>query len=124
MRLESRIEISDPTWEQVLRVLRDLDGATLTQVSLEWVGKAALLAGGGNGGRYIVTYLPTAAPDTPSYTLSDPSLSGPDVELTAQVTAEYPARQSVYLERVISAFEYFCDHAGQRDPTLTWDRDW
>ena len=96
-----------PSWIQVREALLRLDGHLMSEVSLELVGTGSMMVGGGNGGRYLVVYFPADHPDTPSLTLTDPSLSGPDVELTVQTPAEYPARMAVQLPLVLTAIEHF-----------------
>lgn len=122
LRLEEpNQQYKNPSWQEVRRALRQLDGDALTLVELEAVGKASLLIGGGNGKRYVVSWFALPDPNAEFYTLVDPSLSGPDVELTVQVTAEFSARMAAHFERMEQAVRYFYEHVGQRDPGLTWE---
>ena len=123
LAIENHNEIPAPSWDDVSRALRQLDGHTVTQVSLETVEEVSLLAGGGNDGRYIVSFIPMNDLSNRSYTLADPRQTGADVTLTSQVSAMYPARYAVQFAELFSAFRYFFEHPGKRDPELFWEED-
>ena len=99
--------IMDPSWDQIEQALDRLDGENLDNLSLTRIGKGSLICGGGNfvdgKRRYIVTYQPEN--DDDSVTLVDPSLSGPDIELTVQSTVKLPAEFCVKKPLMKQAFK-------------------
>ena len=122
--------IGYPSWNQVSSALHRLDGYRFNQFDLhlpsldDSPGKM-LFVGGGDGGRYIVTYLPE--PDDckgayTTYTLTDHTLNGPDVQLTVQTPSWYPSKFCVRLPLVLNAFEHFYTH-GAVPSYLHWTRD-
>lgn len=123
LSLDSESTVQNPTWSQIHEALERMDGQDHNMVFLALERQADLAAGGGNMGRYIVNYQPQYPLDAPSYTLADPSLSGPDVELTVQTPAPFPSRHCVYLPLVVQAFKYFYN-TGEMAPDLTWEADY
>lgn len=114
--------IPDPDWRQIQHVLLKLDGVTLDTVSLELMGKGSLVIGGGDEGRYMVVYFPENHPDLPSMTLTDPSLTGPDVELTIQTPARFAAKYAVMFPLVLQVVEHFF-HTGEVPGDVRWELD-
>jgi hypothetical protein len=101
-------EIRDPTWPQIQDALLELDGDHLNEVTVTLEDMGSLIIGGGNGQRYIVVYIPEDdLEEAYSVTVVDESLTGPDVTLTVQTAAEYPARMAVSLPLVLQAVEQF-----------------
>jgi len=123
LRIESERDVANPSWPQIRSWLSQVDGDTLTHLALELLSEAALMVGGGENGRYVVTHFPLKYPNESTRTLCDSTLEGPSLELTVQVTSEFPARQCVYLPTMVQAFEYFFHHDGQLDPALQWESD-
>jgi Immunity protein Imm1 len=101
------IKISNPTWQQISDALLEMDGTKSNEVELALENVGSLLINGGDQGRYLVVYFPTEDPDTLSVTLTDLDLIGPDVQLTVQTPAKYPARVAVRLPLVLQAVEQF-----------------
>ena len=99
-------DVVHPTWLDIQVALLGIQGKEWDEVQLRLVGKGYLLAGGGESGRYLVIYK-TEDHKQPSLTLTDPSLTGPDVILTTQTPAPYPARYAVSFPLMISVFEHF-----------------
>ena len=121
-RLSAEEEIRDPDWPQIREALHHMDEDTLSEVSLDLAGVGRLVVGGGDGGRYLVVFFPVDHPDAPSLTLTDISLTGPNVELTVQTPADYPARMCVQLPLVLSVVEHFF-HTGQLLRSVRWELD-
>ena len=120
---ETSAEIPHPSWQQILEALHLLDGGvSLDLVSLTEVGIGTLTAGGGDNRRYLVVYFPANHPDSPSFTLADPTLIGPPVNLTIQTTDEHEAKYAVGLSLVIQVFEYFF-HTGEVSKNVHWEID-
>jgi hypothetical protein len=120
---ETPAEIPNPNWQQILEALHSLDGGvSLDLVSLTEVGIGTLTAGGGDNRRYLVVYFPANHPDSPSFTLTDPTLIGPPVNLTIQTTDEHEAKYAVGLSLVIQVFEYFF-HTGEVSKNVHWEID-
>ena len=101
-------DLLDPSWNQLREVLSRLDGETYEIVMLTKIdSQQTLSAGGGNNGRYLVSY---ASPITfpHSYVATDLSLDGADdVELTIQEPDKFPSRWCIRLPLVLRIFEYF-----------------
>ena len=115
--------IVDPNWQQIEHELLLLNGGeTNDNVMLtSLVGKGTLGIGGGDHGRYIVTYLPPEdRPDMAPLTLTDLSLTGPDVPLTIQTTGEFPARYAVKLPLVLKVVEHFF-RMGELLKSVRWE---
>jgi hypothetical protein len=122
--LENDPGIPNPTWNQICEALIRMDGDMLTDVSLTSIGNGCLLAGGGNGGRYIVVYFPQGTDEGDTLTLADLSLEGSEVELVAGgQLGEYPAKYCVDLPLVLRAFEHFFK-TGELPSDLTWEPAW
>ena len=120
---ETPAEIPHPSWQQILETLHSLDGgASLDLVSLTQVGIGTLTAGGGDDRRYLVVYFPANHPDSPSFTLADPTLIGSPVSLTIQTTDEHEAKYAVGLSLVIQVFEYFF-RTGEVPKNVYWEID-
>jgi hypothetical protein len=100
-------KVSHPTWQQIYDALLEMDGTNSNEVELELENVGSLLINGGDEGRYLVVYFPAEDPDTLSVTLTDLALTGPDVKLTVQTPAKYPARVAVRLPLVLQAVEQF-----------------
>lgn len=112
-----------PDWSQIYKVLAQMDGNTLSMVSLDLAGKGCLLAGGGDKGRYIVVYFPENN-DSDSLTLADLSLVGPAMELTVEgiTSGPFPAKLCVKQPLMVKAFKHFFD-TGDLASDLTWESD-
>jgi hypothetical protein len=126
LELKHDKHIQSPTWNQISEAIAQVDGDAFSELSLHLIGQGALLVGGGNKvgneRRYIVNYLPENI-DTPSLTLTDLSLVGTDVELTVQVTAEFPSIHCVRLPLALKAFRHFFE-TGELPNDLIWENDW
>jgi len=119
----SPTEISDPSWNQVLDAIYSLNGEPpFDLLSITLVDKGTLVAGGGDNGRYLVVYFPVDHPNTPSLTLTDPSLTGPPVYLTIQTSDEHEAKHAVMLPLVVQVFEYFFQ-TGNISKHVHWESD-
>jgi hypothetical protein len=114
-------DVENPGWSQIQQSIERMNGIDLNEVMLEMPGTGSLVAGGGDEGRYIVVYLPDD-PERRSLTLSDPSLTGPDVQLTAQTPTSYPARWCVALPLVLKAFRHF-HTTGELPRDIRWEID-
>lgn len=101
-------EIRHPTWPRIQDAIRELDGNHLQELNVKLEDVGSLIVGGGNGERYIVVYIPEDdSGEEYSTTLVDEALIGPDVTLTVQTPAEYPARMAVQLPLVLRVVEQF-----------------
>jgi len=100
-------KISNPTWQQIYDALLEMDGTNSNEVELELENVGTMVIDGGDQGHYLVVYFPAEDPDTLSTTLTDLTLTGPDVQLTVQTPAKYPARVAVRLPLVLQAVEQF-----------------
>ncbi len=100
-------KVSNPTLQQINDALLEMDGTKSNEVELELENVGSMLIHGGDQGRYLVMYFPAEDPDTMSVTLTDLTLTGPDVQLTVQTPAKYPARVAVRLPLVLQAVEQF-----------------
>jgi hypothetical protein len=114
------IKISNPTWQQISDALLEMDGTKSNEVELALENVGSLLINGGDQGRYLVVYFPTEDPDTLSVTLTDLDLIGPDVQLTVQTPAKYPARVAVRLPLVLQAVEQFY-RSGELPKDVYWE---
>ncbi|HEY6345535.1 MAG TPA: Imm1 family immunity protein [Bryobacteraceae bacterium] len=102
-----------------IEAIERLNGRNFTQVVLK--GKdAALIVGGGNGGRYSVEL--ALGEDKDFYTLVNPKTTGDqDVTIvTGGQAGAFPANQCVSLAFVLKAVEDFFVH-GQPSSALTWE---
>jgi len=99
-----------------------MDGDRLNEMALDFPEKGVIMVGGGNNGRYVVIYFPSDKSRKPSLTLSDLSLTGPDVELTVQIPGGYPARICVKLPLVLKVLEHFF-HTGEIPTDVRWEID-
>lgn len=97
-----------------------MDGTHSNEVGLELEDVGSMLINGGDQGRYLVVYFPAEDPDTLSVTLTDLALTGPDVKLTVQTPAEYPARVAVRLPLVLQAVEQFY-RSGELPKHVCWE---
>jgi hypothetical protein len=112
--------IGEPDWSQVREALEQLNGDDINMILIEAPDKGALVAGGGNHGRYAVIYSPDDLSDTPSLTLTDLSKTGPDVELVVQTVATYPAKWCVELPLALKVFDFFF-HTGSLPKDVRWE---
>ena len=109
-----------PTWDDVERAVRTLDGRRHTLVSLASERGDCLMVGGGNGGRYLVDYL--VDQDTQEdYVLVDPPIRGDALELNigGQGSGPYPAWTCVGLTLALSAARALFT-TGRFPPGLAW----
>jgi hypothetical protein len=113
-------KISNPTWQQIYDALLEMDGTYSNEVGLELEDVGSMLIDGGDQGRYLVVYFPAEDPGTLSVTLTDLALTGPDVQLTVQTPAEYPARVAVRLPLVLQAVEQFY-RSGELPKDVYWE---
>jgi Immunity protein Imm1 len=113
-------KISNPTWQQISDAILEMDGTHSKEVELELENVGSMLIGGGDQGRYLVVYFPAEDPDTLSVTLTDLDLTGPDVQLTVQTPAKYPARVAVRLPLVLQAVEQFY-RSGELPRDVYWE---
>jgi hypothetical protein len=113
-------KISNPTWQQIYDALLEMDGTHSNEIGLELEDVGSMLIDGGDQGRYLVVYFPAEDPDTLSVTLTDLALTGPDVQLTVQTPAEYPARVAVRLPLVLQAVEQFY-RSGELPKDVYWE---
>ncbi|MFD1396269.1 Imm1 family immunity protein [Kroppenstedtia eburnea] len=104
--------IENPTWEQIVEAIQQLDGDKVTQISLHCVDVGAMFAGGGDKIEerrclYIVEFFREPFDGT-SLTLTNQNADpDEDIELTVQSTVLHPANLCVEYEDVIEAFEHF-----------------
>lgn len=115
-------QILNPDWQQIQHALLEMNGTTVSEVVLKLAGKGSIFVEGGNEGRYLVVYFPANHPDTPSLTLSDLSLTGPDVKLTVQTPSEYAPKHAVKLPLVFKVIEHFF-HIGEVPKDVRWELD-
>ena len=113
-------KVFNPTWQQIKDALLEMDGMNSKEVELKLEDGGSMLINGGNQGRYLVVYFPAEDPDTLSVNLTDLSLTGPDVELTVQTPAKYPARIAVQLPLVLQAVEQFY-RSGELPKDFYWE---
>lgn len=113
-------KVLNPTWQQIKDALLEMDGINSKEVELKLEDVGSMLINGGNQGRYLVVYFPAEDPDTLSVNLTDLSLTGPDVELTVQTPAKYPARIAVQLPLVLQAVEQFY-RSGELPTDVYWE---
>lgn len=114
--------IFHPNWEQIQSFLIAMDGSSFDEFELTLTGQGTLEVGGGDKQRYIVVYFPEDHPDHSSLTLTDPSLPGPDVELTVQQRAMYPAKYAVQMPLVMKVVEHFF-RTGRVPRDVRWELD-
>lgn len=114
--------ISNPTWQQIKHALQEMDGPNVNEVILKLAEKGSMFVEGGDEGRYLVVYFPANHPDTPSLTLSDLSLTGPDVPLTVQTPSAYTAKHAVTFPLVLKVVEYFFQK-GEIPKDVRWKLD-
>lgn len=112
----------NPEWDQVYNAALQMDGDRLNEMALDFSEKGTIMVGGGNNGRYVVIYFPGSHSRKPSLTLSDISLTGPDVEMTVQLPSEYPARICVKLPLVLIVLEHFF-RTGEIPTDVRWEID-
>jgi hypothetical protein len=115
-------QILNPDWPQIQQAILEMNGTRINEVILQLIGQGSLFVEGGDEGRYLVVYFPEDHPDTPSLTLSDLSLSGPDVRLTVQTPSEYAAKHAVHLKLVLHVLEQFF-HTGKIPKDVRWEID-
>ena len=113
-------KLSNPTWQQIYDALLEMDGTQSNEVGLELEDVGSMLIDGGDQGRYLVVYFPAEDPDTLSVTLTDLALTGPDVQVTVQTPADYPARVAVRLPLVLQAVEQFY-RSGELPKDVYWE---
>ena len=113
-------KVLNPTWQQIKDALLEMDGMNSKEVELKLEDVGSMLINGGNQSRYLVVYFPAEDPDTLSVNLTDLSLTGPDVELTVQTPAKYPARIAVRLPLVLQAVEHFY-RSGELPKDVYWE---
>lgn len=113
-------KISNPTWQQIYDALLEMGGTHSNEVGLELEDVGSMLIDGGDQGRYLVVYFPAEDSDTLSVTLTDLALTGPDVQLTVQTPADYPARVAVRLPLVLQAVEQFY-RSGELPKDVYWE---
>jgi hypothetical protein len=115
-------QILNPDWSQIQQAILEMNGTRITEVILQLTEQGSLFVEGGDEGRYLVVYFPEDHPDTPSLTLSDLSLSGPDVRLTVQTPTEYAAKYAIKLPLVLHVLEQFF-HTGKVPKDVRWEID-
>ena len=101
---EGSDSITSPTWPDVERAIRALDGTQHTLLSLRRAQGDCLMVGGGEDGRFLVDYL--ADEDTQEdYVLVDPAIRGKAQELLigGQLSGPYPAWTCVALPLALRA---------------------
>jgi Immunity protein Imm1 len=103
-----------PTWEDVERAVRRLDGTRFTQVNLADGEDTGLLISGGHGGRYACERMQ----HDDNYLLLDPTLAD-DPPLKISDDADYPGSWTVELEMALKAARVFFE-TGQLDPSMQW----
>ncbi len=113
-------KISNPNWQQIYDALLEMDGTHSNEVELELENVGSMVIDGGDQGHYLVVYFPAEDPDTLSVTLTDLTLTGPDVPLTVQTPAKYPARVAVRLPLVLQAVEQFY-RSGELPTDVYWE---
>lgn len=113
-------KLSNPTWQQIYDALLEMDGTHSNEVGLELENVGSMLIDGGDQGRYLVVYFPAEDSHTLAVTLTDLTLTGPDVQLTVQTPAEYPARVAVRLPLVLQAVEQFY-RSGELPKEVYWE---
>lgn len=122
LEIGEQAKILNPDWIQIQKALSQMDGHIIHEVSLDVKDKGGLLANGGNNGRYLVVYFPEDPIADPSLTLTDISLTGPEVTLTVQTLSEYPVRWCVRLPLVLKVFEHFF-RTGEVPQDVRWEID-
>jgi hypothetical protein len=104
-----------PTWEDVERAVRRLDGTKFTEVNLADSENTALLICGGYGGRYTCERMHY----DDNYLLLDPRLADdPPVEIMDDGDG-YPGSWTVDLEMAVKAARVFFE-TGQLDSSMQW----
>ena len=112
--------IDAPTWDDVERAVRALDGSTETLVTLApHQGEHHLAIGGGRGGQFIV-YL--TEDNLTFFNLAEPAAHDdrtPVRMLIGGQEGEYRKGQFVSLDVVLRAARHYVQEGG-RAPGLTW----
>ncbi|MFD1425834.1 hypothetical protein ACFQ5F_03365 [Kroppenstedtia eburnea] len=116
--------IENPTWEQIVEAIQQLDGDKVTQISLHCVNVGAMFAGGGDkiGERrlYIVEFFREPFDGT-SLTLTNQNADpDEDIELTVQSTGLYQANFCVEYQDVIEAFKHFFEQKYPNEK-MSWE---
>jgi hypothetical protein len=116
-------EIENPDWTTIYQALISLDGEKNTNLSLILEGTGSLSAGGGDivegEKRYIVVYQPENDEDD-ALVLTDPSLSGDEIELTVQTPADFPSDQCVRFSLIEKVFKHFYE-TGKLPSDVPWE---
>jgi hypothetical protein len=109
----------NPSWNDIEKAIRGLDGETRTLVVLG-IGNPVphMGIGGGTGGQYILYETPD---NLTFHNLINPNTDKGKVRLTAGgQEAEYRSKLCVRLAEVLQAAKTYAE-SGQLDPTLDWE---
>lgn len=112
-------EIKSPTWNDVMKWIRELDGNEHSTVTLFTEEEKAILVGGGNEGRFIVSFYPDFGGQI-SYFLSDPSKGDDSIEVVVQSPAKYPIKWVMNEDAVLEVVKSFFN-TGQMPQGYTWE---
>ena len=108
-----------PTWQDVEREIRALDGEQQDQVFIGFDDERYLGVCGGNGGYYVTSAM------TPQgeYALADPSRPADRTVLVMNgQTCEYVLSHTTDLATALAAARWYYDHEGELAPTLKWEK--
>ncbi|MEG4323233.1 MULTISPECIES: Imm1 family immunity protein [unclassified Microcoleus] len=112
--------IESPTWNQIEKALRDLNGKTKTLVTLGADDESYMSIGGGESGKYIVNI---TFDNVSFYNLVEPSK--PDAIEKLVVGGQegnYSAKMCVNLETALLAAQTFTA-SGELQRSLSWEEE-
>jgi hypothetical protein len=110
-------EIASPSWDDILKAIKALDGKRRTLVTLRGASSTEMVIGGGSDGRYI-GYV--AISDDSFQYLTSEHKDGPRVSLLiGGQEGDYPIDQVVTQTVVVTAAKTFSE-IGSLDPQLMW----
>jgi hypothetical protein len=113
------ILIENPSWEQIEKAIRNLDGEHKTIVTLEASDEIHMAIGGGPE-QYIVY---ATFRDMEFYTLVDLSKpEGREMLVTGGQEGDYPSKQCVDLNTTLSAAKTFAE-LGALENSVSWEKD-
>ena len=112
--------IANPTWSQIEKAIRELDGKSKTLVTLGVDDECYMSIGGGESGKYIVN---VTFDNVSFHNLVEPSKPDAiDKLVVGGQEGNYSAKMSVNLERVLLAAQTFTV-SGKLEKSLSWEEE-
>jgi hypothetical protein len=111
--------IDGPTWDDVEREIRALDGQRQDQVFVVFDDEEYLGVCGGNGGYYVTCAM---RPDG-EYALANPTRPADQtVWVMNGQGIDYVLSHTTDLKTALAAARWYYDHGGELAPALTWEK--